>query len=439
MAPSFRQKACIACAASKRRCDKQLPHCQRCLDRDEDCVYPQRKTRVKTFSVRDGGLANLPSLESHDEIRLLEGNGAQPPEVNMDIGQWEPTAPTNPVATMSEGTVTHPQSSSADTSILPRGATYNPSSTPFEAILPWFLQEETWTMQHTTHELERVADMDLQKFIGDVEQMLKAWVKNGYNGFIHRRLYHNGMPTCIQDAFTTYAAYTNCTPAVKETVLQITDERLSTIVHQYIPNTVDTQSILHHLARVQALFVYEFIGLFDGSPRLRISAEHKLPTLRNWTAQMWEAVKRYKGDDATIYHHGIEWLEHDFDSEYRASSELWKVWLLTESVRRTQITIHAVANAYESMTRGWGECTGVVMVTARRGLWEAESAVEWSELSNKRSPLLVPSLGIGNLISQYPAAEFDDFVKIFWTFILGPDKVQSWVDKGNHARNLQPA
>ena len=245
------------------------------------------------------------------------------------------------------------------------------------------------------------------------------------------------MPTCVQDAFTTYAAYSNITQAVKETILQITDERLSTLVHQQPPSTNDAQGILDHLARVQALFVYEFIGLFDGSPRLRVSAEQQLSTLRSWVTQMWEAVKRYKGEDTDTGHRALQWTENAFDREYNTSSELWRLWVLTESVRRTQLIINAVANTYQTMTRGWAECTGAVMVTARRSLWEAESAVQWFDLSCEKPPLLVPSLLPGSLMSQYAAEEIDDFVKMFWTFTIGADKVQSWVDRGNKAGIFQ--
>ena len=81
------------------------------------------------------------------------------------------------------------------------------------------------------------------------------------------------------------------------------------------------------------------------------------------------------------------------------------------------------------MTKAWAECAGAVMFTARRGLWEAQSAEKWLELACAKSPLLVPSLQPGPLISQYAAEEFDEFVKMYWTFIVGVDKIQSWIDR----------
>ncbi|KAK5271970.1 hypothetical protein LTR40_013977, partial [Exophiala xenobiotica] len=139
------------------------------------------------------------------------------------------------------------------------------------------------------------------------------------------------MPTCLQDAFTTLAAYNGRTPAVTETVLQIAEERSSALVRQNSPTASGAEGIRAHLARVQALFVYEFIRLFDGSVRVRASAEQQLPTLRRWVIQMWEAVRQYRGEDRSLGHYPSQWTITEFDREYDTASEMWQLWLLTES------------------------------------------------------------------------------------------------------------
>src|SRR3954463_13333530 len=40
--PPSRRKSCLACAQSKRKCDKGLPKCQRCLAKKTDCEYNDR-------------------------------------------------------------------------------------------------------------------------------------------------------------------------------------------------------------------------------------------------------------------------------------------------------------------------------------------------------------------------------------------------------------
>jgi hypothetical protein len=216
---------------------------------------------------------------------------------------------------------------------------------------------------------------------------------------------------------------------VKEIILQIAEERSCALICQNSPTAGGAQGILGHLARVQALFVYEFIRLFDGSVRLRASAEQQLPTLRRWVTQMWEAVKQYRWEDDSMGRRPLQWTASEFDREYDASSEMWRLWILTESVRRSQLIIDTIANIYEATTKGWVECAGAVMFTARHGLWEAESAMKWFELSCAKSPLLVPSLQPGPLISQYAAEEFDEFAKMYWTFLVGTDKIQCWIDR----------
>lgn len=440
MSSTLRQKACLACASSKRRCDNQLPECQRCLDRDVDCVYPQRKRRLR--GALNGERTGTSLYEEQKQNETQQGGGSDLQEYGdlLDFTTWDELVSANPAVPLSDEWTTDARGSVADTGSLAVDVYQTDHSAASDLILPWFLQETTWTMQRASHEPEGPVDVDLQLFIRTVEGMLASWTRDGHNGFIHRRLYQHGMPTCVQDAFTALVAYTNCTPPVKDTILHIVQERLSTIVHQYPPNTNDRQGISNHLARVQALFVYEFIGLFDGSHgalRLRTIAEQQLPTLRSWVAQMMEAVKRYKGEDLSLRSPTIEWADNDFNREYYTSSELWRTWLLIESVRRIQIIINAVANSYQAMTKGWAECTGAVMFTLRRGLWEAESAIEWSDLACRKSPLLVAPLRPGPLMSQYPAEEFDEFVKTFWVLILGPEKVRSWLSRSSHMTKVQ--
>jgi hypothetical protein len=128
---------------------------------------------------------------------------------------------------------------------------------------PWFLQDETWAMRLCTQEPDCI-DIGFESFIRAVDEMLQSWTRNGYNGFIHRRLYEKGMPTCVHDAFTTLATYIGRTPAIKEAILHIVQDRLFDLARKGVPPiTCDAQGILEHLARVQALFVFN--GLYPSS------------------------------------------------------------------------------------------------------------------------------------------------------------------------------
>lgn len=305
---------------------------------------------------------------------------------------------------------------------------------------PWFLQDETWVKEH--QQPHGSAGVELDPFIHAVEGMLQSWARTGHNSFIHERLYGKSMPPCLQDAFTTLSAYTSCTPVVKETILQIAEDRSSALACESLPSAAvgggdgdgGAAAVRGYLARVHALFTYIFIRLFDGSVRARAAAEGQLPTLRRWLTQLWEAMQRYRNE----YHNPgplasqqtTSGTTHNFGGHdcYNAATELWQLWILTESVRRSLIIIETIANVYECMVRGWAECTGAVMFTARAGLWEAKSAVKWLELSSVESPLLASSLCPERFISRYAAGEIDGFAKVVWGCAVGVDRMQCWID-----------
>ncbi|KAI0478198.1 hypothetical protein F4859DRAFT_478944 [Xylaria cf. heliscus] len=448
-----RQKACIPCAESKRRCDKELPECRRCIEKDLDCVYPQPKKRRRdletahgTQAVQNAGVTSIGGEEAGDHIVPDYPNadaniGADAMEGGyLDFGYWSSTAADNlEVPFLNDAIMPYvPTSAGSAPSHYPADGPRvdNSANSHSKPCSPFFLKDETFAIQHKQQDPGCVTTVEMEPFIGEVEKMLQSWVTTGCNSFIHRRLYDKGMPTCVQDAFTTFAAYTNRTPATKETILQITDDRASALTHHAgLPVVNGVQEIWAHLARVHALFVYVFIRVFDGSVRMRASAEHQLPTLRSWVTQMWETVKRHRWDDYPSVKHGRRPLlgtSGDFHSDYDTATEIWQLWILTESVRRSHLIIETVLNTFRTMTVGWAECEGYVMCTVRRGLWDAESAVKWFNLcrGGAKSPLMAPSLTPGPMISQYPAGEFDDFAILCWSFVVGTDKIQCWVDKG---------
>ncbi|VUC27425.1 unnamed protein product [Clonostachys rosea] len=420
MAGAPRQKACMACADSKRRCGKQLPECKRCLDKGVACVYPQSRRRPVVHDRNNGLRVDCePALEQYDaaiynpdfeglSTMIAVGNDNQFSDM---IPTYAPIFPA-------------PESNLVEQAIIATDDNISGSQ------IPWFLQDETWHLQHSEERAACVSFIELEPLIHAVEKMLEDWVKDGYNSFIHRRLYRLGMPTYLQDAFTTLATYITRAPAVKELIIQIAIDRLSTFVTQR-PSTVGqgAKGLQAHLARVQTLFIYEFIVLFDGSVRARASGERQLPILRQWVAQMQEAVRSYRGESSLLGQGSSNVTGYEFDREYNASTELWHQWILTESIRRTQVIVNTICNIYETMVFGSAECTGGIMFTARRGLWEAESAFQWLELSSSKLPLIVPSLRPNSLMSQYNADEVDDFVKLFWTFLVGNDRVQCWIDR----------
>ncbi|CAH0043443.1 unnamed protein product [Clonostachys solani] len=427
MHSSLRQKACLACSVSKRGCDKQLPECQRCLDRHLDCVYPQSKRRYRDDSALENNqVHHLPSSQQFLDLNPLGDR--------FDHESWGVINAPNFIPVVPDVMFPFIQTPSTCGNTLSTHSLTHERASPPDTSTPWFLQGDTWEIGRVTKDTDCVVDVELElkSFIQSVAEMLQSWVKNGHNSFIHRRLYEKGLPTCLQDAFTTLTTYNGRNSAIEEVVLQIALDRLAALTRQGPPTTSGAECILAHLARVQSLFIYEFIMLFDGSVRVRASAEKQLPTLRQWLFQMWEIVKEYRGEEGHSNHD--QSAETELDSEYNACVEQWRLWILTESVRRTYAVVECITNVFEAMTRGWASCEGAPMITVRSGLWEAGSALEWSELSCSKSPILVTSLRPIPIMSQYEAEEVDELVKEVWAVIVGSDRIQYWSTRKSRAK-----
>jgi hypothetical protein len=298
-------------------------------------------------------------------------------------------------------------------------------------ILPWFLQEHTWVKQQPLVKPDCVLNLEYEPFIKSVGAMLHAWVRTGSNGFIHQQLYDSGMPTCLQSAFTTLGAYMASTPAMRATILQIADDHATALVCQSLPTVSGQSLIVAHLARIHALFVYTYMRLFDGSVRLRASAEKQIPTLRLWVVQMWEASRHFRPEPEVSPHDPFELanIVTDFSKRYESSQKLWKLWAMFESVRRTHVLTDAFLNFYDTMTKGCALCNGAVSFTAAAGFWEAPSASQWVELFRGRTQaILVPSLEPEAWLLRHPGEPVDDFVRTCWACIVGTEKLQGWIE-----------
>ncbi|KAI1361067.1 hypothetical protein F5Y08DRAFT_29589 [Xylaria arbuscula] len=444
-----RQKACIPCAESKRRCDKEVPECRRCIEKDLDCVYPQPKKRRRDLGTTHGtqGVPDIVSSstsgqEQGDLILSEYDNSNYNADIDvLGVGQFrsEPWG-SAAIENLDEGFLDEGLRLNMPASTVPAPDPFLEQGLAIDTnkpSIPFFLRDETLAMHHKEHPTDCVNTVEMEPFVGEVEKMLQSWTTHGSCGFIHRRLYDKGMPTCVQDAFTTFAAYAHRTPATKETILQIADDRASALAeHAVNPAVRGIQEIWAHLARVHSLFVYVFIRLFDGSVRMRASAETQIPTLRAWVGQMWQAVQRHSWDDYASVRDRRPLLlgasGGDFHTEYDATTETWQLWILTESVRRTYLIIDVALNTFQLMRSGWADCEGYVVCTVRRGLWDADSAVKWLKLARAadvKSPLMIPALTPQPVIAQHPSRDFDDFAKLCWSFIVGTDKIQSWVEE----------
>lgn len=343
----------------------------------------------------------------------------------------------------------------------------------FTQSMQFFLLPGTWTVMKTTEGDRNRTHRSVPQLHSTVQQVqswVKQWVEEGSNMFVHKRLYHSyensgdgrgrsHMPRCIQDAYTACAAYSARTEMNREMILGIIEDRVATLLDEegdpdelVIENGVEDQfndlfatatlrienggqpkaklskprSVLDHVARVQALLIYQTIRLFDGDPRSRMMAESLIPVLSRWCKQMLDSAllsSQYVNSATSVTAKGQANFEKKLESD-------WNAWILAESVRRTWLVAGHMQCTYRLLSYGFTVCPGGLMFTTRAGLWQAESAYEWWSKFREKDVLFCPSLESGKHLLKPGVTspdDVDDFGRFVLKIIEGEERVNKWL------------
>lgn len=478
MARISKQKACIACTESKRRCDKGLPSCTRCDDRDVDCHYPVAKRRRplphKTVGLSEAAAPSAPAVATPNLFSLDAG----PLSIGLGNNPWIDfgSLPSDVNSAQPAVASVNPQASAP----LPQQATNTETpDTDRDSVArdiaqsKWFLAPSTWRIDHLPTPPRNIYPTSvLTNFTRGLQAWVHRWVLHGHNPFIHRSMYAEGnyFPSCLQDAFSSASMYHHKTPQNEAFVHRILDERVTAMMASQ-PVTDDTSlpvpllETRDHLARVQALFVYTVLRLFDGSISQRAAAEVHLPTLSLWCRQLWDSasldanalsenlvpVSKYCNDMSAQRNN-----PRDEDDTYDSDLSTYNLWVLSESVRRTWLIVTCTVGVYATLKGSWSECPGGALFTARAGLWDAPSAPRWASLCREMAAenkdayerltreetqtggvggtccdgtFFVPSFHSEGLFRNAAAADVDEFARHLFTIIWGLDRVESWALK----------
>ncbi|KAK4235394.1 hypothetical protein C8A03DRAFT_17858 [Achaetomium macrosporum] len=444
-----RQRTCIPCAKAKRKCDKTVPFCIRCAEKEISCIYPARRGAFASFA-RPGNLG------AAGEATILSPQG----------GKATKTAAANaPVRQDSS-------SAAADATVA--------------ADYRWFLSPASWTPQHRLcSEEPPVGERALPHFINKLKSWAEAWVCNGHSPLMHRELYRSWMPECVEEAYICLAAYNMASAAssARQTALRIIEERCSQLVELQQQSddlspcllAVDT---LTHLARTQALFVYQLIRLFDGDIRARAQAECQMDILDAWARQMLEsarldcmAAELLPSTDTTddpgdmLLLPNILQQTHDnpelaqlsmattsFHDSINTTIKtqpplLWRAWITAESIRRIYLVATFMQSVYRTLKQGWSACPGGAAFTALQGLWDAQSGYEWTGILERTgksivckegeggqterglslSPwVMVQSLEAWRILREGRWEEVDEFTKGLLEICYGVERVEGW-------------
>jgi hypothetical protein len=227
-------RACTACATAKRRCDKAFPQCLRCRDRGGDCTYP---AAIPTCFVLLGEEDIGPYLDELPEPTVPVPVTGLPAFQLGDVGYSGLSLCLDLPANSTELVDERTQSS-------------------------WFASPETWKIdRYLLLEYNSSTVASLKRLLMKNHGWLADWVEKGSNPFIHARLYHARFPRCIQDAYTTLSCYLRKLASNEQMVFKILEDRVVELVAEHSVPPADS---FEHLARVQALLIYQVLCLYDG-------------------------------------------------------------------------------------------------------------------------------------------------------------------------------
>ncbi|KAM0522587.1 hypothetical protein ACHAPE_002179 [Trichoderma viride] len=307
----------------------------------------------------------------------------------------------------------------------------------------WFLLPESWIIVHQPAPFQQPDSLN-GSLLDSTEKILcwlQQWVNDCSCPFIHAHLYKDDLPSCLQNAFTATAAYFARTAANKGLIFRIIKGHCNALLDQpeVGPDAGEDTVVhgtLHHLARTQALLIYQIIRLFDGDIRSRAQAENCMEILLSWAGQLWESAS--KDAELAIFDKASMASSVTTDrcggmsdpNAFRVDGSvpaLWHAWYVAESIRRTYVAIIFVQGMYQMLKQGWAFCPGGVSFTVTNGLWDSPSAHAWWELFLQDTAPPAQSLQLERLLFENQPAEVDTFVQPLLVATYGHERVDQWI------------
>ncbi|KAK9234768.1 hypothetical protein V1525DRAFT_412063 [Lipomyces kononenkoae] len=436
MGRQSKQKACFACVDAKRRCDRALPFCSRCIDRGVTCTYRPAQPRrlspggagiTSTLDLRSGEVWTSSGRQAGDQGGILS---AEDTRETQDMARIEePACSTHLVSKVSASSFP----SSVASSCTIGGIHSAGQIASFSGDPVWFLHPSAWTVAyHYQPPASLPSGTVFSNFIRGLQTWLSRFHRAGHNPFIHRHLYsETGMPQCMRDAYSAIAVSQDVTQENEHIVDDISSSHISNLLacqHTDGPLSLLLLSTREHLARTQALLIHLLLALFSPSIPRRAKAETLIETLLYWTNQLWESASQDAA--AALLVPGVLPLP---DGEDRfppdSTSGLYETFVLTESIRRTWLLCNIATGVYYSHKGDWSStCAGDVYITARAELWDATSSARWEAVVRQQDPLFVYSLHGRSLVARgVGASEVDEFARHLFTIMWGLDEVEDWV------------
>ncbi|RDL39692.1 Uncharacterized protein BP5553_04032 [Venustampulla echinocandica] len=277
-----RQKSCHACVKGKRGCDKRHPVCSRCEEKKIQCIYAKR-THAEAFYDFDSvdldmswaGLTTLsPAIDFVDDIPPSLATSASldptsPPTLDAFIDPFL-TFVENQAIPSSDLQLISNASEPLDQQQEKEQALNKFDYTPMADLC---IQYEPWQVYDPNTKVHFI--------VQTIKGYPITFAKDNSTPWMHRHLYKDQMPSSIRSCFTVSTLCSNMTSSNKTSVFRVLCQSLNELKQQQLANTPQEK-----LARTQALFLYQIIGLFDGDVTLRSNADRNMPLLQDWLDEL---------------------------------------------------------------------------------------------------------------------------------------------------------
>jgi hypothetical protein len=232
------------------------------------------------------------------------------------------------------------------------------------------------------------------------------------------------------------SCYLHKTEANEKIIFQLIEGRVKALLEYYDDSPTGTftnhrrprpasMDSLEHIARVQALLIYQFIGLYDGDIRLRHLAEGSIAVLNRWMYQMVHHASQTAclGDAVVLPLH-----EGSMYDTALGENLLWYSWILAESIRRTWVIVSGMQGLYLILQQHdvAAPCLGGMMLTTRRGVWDAPSAQAWEKLCSEVNVGLVQTADADKVVMEAAPDDVDAFAKFVLEVVFGVERTERW-------------
>ncbi|KAL5083441.1 hypothetical protein Trisim1_001432 [Trichoderma cf. simile WF8] len=416
MQRSSKQKSCFKCKSSKRRCDRTLPSCTRCIDHGVECAYP--------FSQ---DLSDRGSLDSR------HSNSGRQKSFDAHSTPIQPRDAFGPEA--SSGVASSHQASglSSSSAQAPTIVTLAKLHTLSGRELNWFTPPSTWVVVHHYHPPGPLPSPQVfTEFFRGLQRWLVRFQREGHNPFIHRQLYPpREIPDCIQDAYAAIAVSIGSSAENQNMTDSTTISYAEKLIAQQatlVSQPLNIMTAKDHLARTQALLIHLILALSSASISRQAKANGWVETLHRWKTELLASAEQ-ESSVAQLFPCESALALDDPGSDIDPIPDLHRAFLICESIRRTWLLCSVSIGMYRSLTGDWiNTCGGDICFTARASLWSAASSAAWASIARTTDPLFEYSLRGEEVAKRgIPAMEVDEFARHIFTLMWGADKVESWV------------